>query len=334
MQIFSAWTFPGGRESMMGLSIVEPNPGSIDNHRIGVSGVSRIFEGTWIGVLGTLQRTPSDGNLDLGLGGYHRINSRLRFGWTAQNLTEALDTLGCNRCDERLFGIGSAWFFDRKERFSFFVDAQMRSFSKNGWLATEPALGFTAAFGDNRNLQVIASAQGADVFSDPQARVAAGIVFQQYFYSTLVSLRYSLTEFPVLGFEPQTPTHSISLGLVWDAFADRTNPRPFVRVTHPLISPDATDSLPRAADFMLRIDDESGKLGDWSLVIYTARKDLSPGQLVRRFQGKGQPPTSIHWQADDVSNNPCAMGIYAYRLIVKDAAGNQAWTDWQHLEIR
>jgi hypothetical protein len=91
--------------------------------------------------------------------------------------------------------------------------------------------------------------------------------------------------------------------------------------------------MPRFTSFLLRIDDESGKLGGWNLVVYTARKDMTPGQLVRRFQGKGQPPASIRWNADDAIGNPCAVGLYTYRLIVTDAAGNQSWTEWQHLEI-
>ncbi|HSQ42880.1 MAG TPA: hypothetical protein VLM37_11425 [Fibrobacteraceae bacterium] len=331
--LFSAWTFPAGQESVLGISWVEPDPGSWNRHRLGLSGSSRLFQGTWLGVQGTLQKIPDDTRLDLGVGGYHRLNARLRLGWVAQNLTESLDTLDCDACDTRHFGLGAAWFTSREERLGLFIDGRLDGFEVKNFKELTPIAGMRLVFGADRNLQALVALRRENL-RHGRAMASAGVVFQHYFFSTLVNVHYALNQITVRGSGGDSPLHQLSVGLIWDAFSDRLDPRPFLRSTQALISPDGVDHLPGNTDFLMRVDEESGKLDRWSLVIYTATSTLDPANLVRRFQGEGFPPRSIRWSGEDPIGNACLPGIYAIRLIVSDAAGNQAWTRWQFVEIR
>jgi len=331
---FALVAMPVGQESMIGFGFTEPKPGAFDQHQIDFTGTSRILSGTWLGMHGTLQKTPAHVNMELGLGGYHRISSAWRLGWNLQHLTESLDSSTCMQCAQRRFDLGAAWFLDAEEHFGVYMDVARNDMQLSAYKRIQPSAGIRAEFGSNKNLQLILGVQSSSLDTSKRINASAGIAFQQYFYSSLVSVKYALSGLGLSGSKGETPTHQVTLSLVWDAFADRIDPKPFVRSSLSTLSISGIDNLPHDLDFLMRVDENSGKLADWSLVIYSARKDLSPLQIVRRFQGTGMPPSSIHWPGDDVAGNPCAPGIYAYRLITKDAAGNQGWTEWQHVEIR
>jgi len=326
---------PVGQEAMLGMSLGEPNLGALDNHRVEISGVTRIFNGSWIGLQSIVQKQPQGTQLDFGLGGYHRVNAQLRLGWNAQNLTEALDSVDCPTCSNRRFGVGAAWFFDAQERFGLFTDAEFRSLQIHDYALIEPTFGLHLSVGKStsRELQLLASTRISHLDSTAQIHFSGGVVFQQAFLGTLVSIRYAMTALTIKG-DQASPSHQLSLGMIWDAFADRESPKPFIRTTHATISPAGTGDAPRTLDFLIRVEDDSDKLGDWSLVLYSTNKELLPGELMRRFQGQGMPPRSIAWSGDDITGSVCANGVYAYRLLVRDPAGNQAWTEWQYVEIQ
>jgi flagellar hook capping protein FlgD len=46
-------------------------------------------------------------------------------------------------------------------------------------------------------------------------------------------------------------------------------------------------------------------------------------EVVRRFSGKGQPPSHVQWDGKDAAGMPVPDGPYRYRLVVKDAAGRE-----------
>jgi hypothetical protein len=54
----------------------------------------------------------------------------------------------------------------------------------------------------------------------------------------------------------------------------------------------------------------------WSLEIVD-KADV----VVRRFGGKGQPPSHLQWDGKDESGLPLADGVYRYRLTVRDRSG-------------
>jgi len=325
--------FPVGRESMMGIGVVDPNTSVLRDKILRLQGASQAFRGSWLGVAGTLQKTPGHAYFDMDIGAMHRLSSHWRLGWMAENLTQTLDTSAGASSNQRQLGTGLVWFHDQEERQGLFADTHWHGLQRNGWDAD---VGFRSVFGKLRNLQLAGSVQIPELSQDWHPRASAGIAFQQYFFSTLVSARYAIDALSLTGEAGVNPKHQISLAVMWDAFADRTAPLPFVRSTRNAIPlHNNLESAPAYSytDFLLRVDEESGKLRQWSLVIYATSGDLHPTQLARRFMGSGLPPASIHWTMDDIAGNPCEPGIYAFRLIAEDEAGNQAWTEWQHLEI-
>lgn len=331
---WAGWLSPAGREASLGIGLQEPDLGAIDQHFIQGTGVSRIFVGTWIGARASMQKTPTATNLDFSIGGLHRLGPHLGIGWMADQVTTSLSTHHCDDCGERQFGLGLSWFFDRNNRFAAFGDLRRSEEILGPYSTYSPSLGTRLIFGPNQNFQFLLTAQKEGIQKESMLSISSGIKVQQYFLSTLVNASYALSALPVQHGHGSGPWHQFSVGLVWDAFADHTDPQPFVRSTHAQISPGGVEDLPRGLDFLMRVTENSGKLEEWSLVIYTAPAHMKPEQLVRRYSGRGMPPATIYWSADDVAGYPCNPGLYAYRLIVSDMAGNRAWTEWQHVEIR
>lgn len=311
---WGVFTIPIGKESALSM-------GGFWGPQGQVRAASRLLSGTWVGVVAEWNGEVS-GSVDAGFGVKHQLSDAIHVGWVGRNL--ATDSL-------RELGLGAAWYFDPEFRHALFVDvfqpglifSEMEKMDLNAGLRTQ--------FGPNRNLQAATSVRIQDVGGDLLPSLGFGVAFQQYFFSTLVSLRYAITDFQLTG--DGSMAHQVSLGVVWDAFVDREAPQPLVRINKNILSISDT-LLPNELDFLMRIDDPSGQLSSWSLVIYSAKSDLAPGRLVRRFTAQGQVPQSIHWRMDDMGGYPCPPGLYAFRLIATDAAGNQGWTEWQHFEIR
>jgi hypothetical protein len=56
-------------------------------------------------------------------------------------------------------------------------------------------------------------------------------------------------------------------------------------------------------------------------------------EVVRRFGGKGQPPSHLEWDGKDETGLPLADGIYRYHLIVKDLEGRTVTSTFRTVEI-
>jgi hypothetical protein len=55
--------------------------------------------------------------------------------------------------------------------------------------------------------------------------------------------------------------------------------------------------------------------------------------VVRRFGGRGQPPSHIQWDGKDENGLPLADGVYRYTLTVRDAKGRVLKSDPRSIEI-
>lgn len=327
---FTSWIFPVGEYATVGAGIREPDLGAVDRHHFVVSGATQPFLGSWIGARGVVQKNPEDVQLDIGLGGLHRLNAHWSLAWTADHLTEGLDSSDCKLCHQRQFGAGIARSLDRAQRYHVWFDVHFFEFDFD---SIKPSYtgGLKIDVGAVRNLQIVVSSRWFQ--TDRAMEGSMGFVFQQPFFSTLISARYALSHLGLIKHD-QSPLHQLSIGIVLDATRDHAPPQTFVHSQNAKISPEGRYDLPRETYFFCRVKEETGKLSHWSLVVYTARPDLNPGQLVRRFQGSGLPPHAIRWSGDDAMGIPVSAGTYAYRLIAEDQAGNQAWTEWQFLEIQ
>ena len=67
---------------------------------------------------------------------------------------------------------------------------------------------------------------------------------------------------------------------------------------------------------------------EWTLEIVNKSEEV-----VRRFAGKGQPPSHVQWDGKDETGMPLADGLYHYRLSVKDRAGRSLLATAHILEI-
>lgn len=56
-------------------------------------------------------------------------------------------------------------------------------------------------------------------------------------------------------------------------------------------------------------------------------------EVVRRFGGKGQPPSHIQWDGKDENGLPLPDGVYRYRLVVKDREGREVAGPVRTVEI-
>jgi hypothetical protein len=56
-------------------------------------------------------------------------------------------------------------------------------------------------------------------------------------------------------------------------------------------------------------------------------------EVVRRFSGKGQPPSHVQWDGKDETGLPLADGHYRYRLTVKDREGRSLLATARAIEI-
>jgi hypothetical protein len=67
---------------------------------------------------------------------------------------------------------------------------------------------------------------------------------------------------------------------------------------------------------------------EWSLEVTDKFK-----QIVRRFGGKGLPPSHVVWDGKDEAGLPLPDGVYEYRLAVRDATGHVMTTQPGSVEI-
>ena len=67
---------------------------------------------------------------------------------------------------------------------------------------------------------------------------------------------------------------------------------------------------------------------EWTLEIIN-----KSDEVVRRFAGKGQPPSHVQWDGKDETGLPLADGSYRYRLTVKDREGRSVLATAHTLEI-
>ncbi|NLB63357.1 MAG: hypothetical protein GX801_04530 [Fibrobacter sp.] len=330
--LWTAGVLPISENAAWGLGIVEPSPGALDQHRVEMTGITRPFVGTWLGARGTFQKNPLDHRVELSMGAYHKITPQFSASWTIENLSESLDSNYLHNHGKRTFGLGFAWGIDRDLRYTLWLDGETQRFKldKQWWRG---AGGFKIDIGAQRNLQLLSgfSLQNKQRSWEPEG--ALGASYSQQFFSTKLKFSYAVSGVSFKdGFKQMQ--HTVSLGVVLNAYADENKPMPFVRAERVLISPTGKDSLPQDNIFYLRIEENSGLVENWNLVIYTTDGNLLPKDVVRRFSGAGMPPHAVRWNADDVAGYACPPGVYAYRLIAVDGGGNQNWTEWQHIELR
>ena len=113
-------------------------------------------------------------------------------------------------------------------------------------------------------------------------------------------------------------SHRVGLSMKFGGFFARPSADP------PVFSPTGEKAVTRI-DLAARTKSE---FESWSLELVD-KADV----VVRRFGGRGQPPSHIQWDGKDENGMPLADGVYKYTFTVKDAQGRVLKSDPRTLEI-
>jgi hypothetical protein len=113
-------------------------------------------------------------------------------------------------------------------------------------------------------------------------------------------------------------SHRVGLSMKFGGFFARPNADP------PVFSPTGERAVTRI-DLQARTKAE---FESWSLELVD-KSDV----VVRRFGGRGQPPSHIQWDGKDENGLPLADGVYHYTFTVKDAQGRVLKSDPRAIEI-
>lgn len=113
-------------------------------------------------------------------------------------------------------------------------------------------------------------------------------------------------------------THRFGISFSFGGFFADTGAQPSV------FSPTGRNSVTKFnIESHLRSDPES-----WELHIVNGSDEV-----VRRFGGKGQPPSHVTWDGKDENGLPLPDGAYSYELVVHDADGRQMNSQMRVVEI-
>jgi len=113
-------------------------------------------------------------------------------------------------------------------------------------------------------------------------------------------------------------SHRVGLSMKFGGFFARPSADP------PVFSPTGEKAVTRI-DLAARTKSE---FESWTLELVD-KADV----VVRRFGGRGQPPSHIQWDGKDENGMPLADGVYKYTFTVKDAQGRVLKSDPRMLEI-
>ncbi len=113
-------------------------------------------------------------------------------------------------------------------------------------------------------------------------------------------------------------THRVGLSWKFGGFFAKPSADP------PVFSPTGEKAVTRI-DLAART---KGEFESWTLELVD-KADV----VVRRFGGRGQPPSHIQWDGKDENGLPLADGVYKYTFTVKDAQGRVLKSDPRTIEI-
>lgn len=113
-------------------------------------------------------------------------------------------------------------------------------------------------------------------------------------------------------------SHRVGVSMKFGGFFAKPNADP------PVFSPTGEKAVTRI-DLHART---KGEFESWTLELVD-KADV----VVRRFGGRGQPPSHIQWDGKDENGMPLADGVYKYTFTVKDAQGRVLKSDPRTIEI-
>jgi hypothetical protein len=148
----------------------------------------------------------------------------------------------------------------------------------------------------------------------------------------LYGVSYSLAGFPLGGSQTDI-VQAFSLDLHFSIYMDKTPPAISVKEDIGVLVP-SSNSDSQNVFFKLFAEDNESPIDTWHFVICTTNSRGESQKAIRSFSGKGLPPRVIKWDGRDSYKSLLGAGLYTFRLVVTDIAGNMTQTKWQTIEVR
>jgi hypothetical protein len=316
---FANWAFSNSPTGAMQFGVYSMNPNAFSDFAMHLSGMVHPVPNVSFGAHGRILNQSGSTAMDINGGMLFAFTRHWTASLTGRNLAESLDSIAYRYGPPgRSFVLGSAYTFDLDKAYSVYYDAEL--FTENKYQVYHH-VGARLRIGPVDNLEVRG---GATVAPDFTVGAHGGARIQEQFFSRMLYVEYGAN----------ANEQAVSIGMFIHPTLDVKAPLVAVRTDVALFSPQGRGNMPTVVHFFIDVQEKTQKFTAWHLVIYKANAIYEAQEPVRRFHGKGKPPRSVRWFGEDGSADILPPGMYAYRIIVTDAAGNVARTVWQNLEIQ
>lgn len=310
---------PLSSRNNLSLRYAKSEPWDAWTHNVNVASTLRLYSGTWVGGRAEFWKGPHEEEMDFSLGAIYRPNAHLALAWDARHLLGTV-TVAPHEESQRTFGLGGAIFVDRQENVTFHGEASLPSSMSSVRTDYYALAGMRLRLGDTVSA---ALSLGADTRRDS---LAAPRALDAYWNLTIgfptgvhrIELLAGGERYRMRG-DKRDPVLRLGLAFLYDAFRDRQPPLAYAE-------------LDSTGVFRLHAEDNSGQLLDWQLLVHQVSAGFVAGPMVHRYAGTGTPPDTLTFTATDMRGEKLPSGRYAYRLLVRDKAGNGQWSAWRYTE--
>lgn len=310
---------PLGARNNLSLRYAKSEPWDAWTHNLNVASTLRLYSGTWVGGRAELWKGRDEEEMDFSLGAIYRPNAHLALAWDARHLLGTV-TVAPRAESQRTFGLGGAIFVDRQENVVLHGEASLPSSVSSVRTDFYALAGMRLRLGDTVSATL---SLGADTRRDS---LAAPRALDAYWNLAIgfpagvhrVELLAGGESYRLRG-DKRDPVLHVGIAFLYDAWRDREPPLAYAE-------------LDSAGVFHLHAEDNSGSLLDWQFLVHRASAEFVVGPMVHRYAGSGAPPDTLAFTATDMRGEKLPGGRYAYRLLVRDKAGNGQWSAWRYTE--
>lgn len=331
--IHASWVVPAGEVSTLGVSLQSQPVESLLREELRAGFGVRPTSSLSLGAIGVGQFYNDSLFMDFNAGAQYSLTDYFRGGLEVHNITEQLSP-GIDSSSQRLYGAGFVYYpmyQQLQQRFFVHLDWESRNltFEEDRYTA-----GASFVMGPRENLRLSAAVSRIDLDSLAPLTSSFGIQVQEIFFKSFLSFHYSVSRIPLADVANAPMRHQLGMGIQLNPKQDLTPPSAQVNMSRSLLDFSSQDATLHQAFFTLSAQDNSNQFKSWHLVISSLDESMQPLEVLKSFNGQGQPPKQILWAGRNTSGERLPAGFYGYRLIVLDNEQNHTATSWQFLEIK
>lgn len=328
-----SWVMPAGQFSTLGLAFSAHPISEFQRQEIRAGFGVRPIPSLSLGMIGVSQFVQDSIFMDFNAGAQYSLTEYFRGGLQVQQITERLSH-SIDSTSQRLYGAGFVYYplYNQSQRdFLLHLDWESRYLKIKEDRYT---VGASYVLGPRENLRLSGAISRIDLDSIQPISSSLGIQVQEVFFKSLLSFHYSVSQIPISDIDGEPMKHQIGVGVQLYPKQDLTPPRAQVNMSRSLLDFSSKDTTLHRAFFILNAQDNSNQFKNWHLVISKLDSGMNPIEVIKSFNGQGQPPKQILWAGRNNSGERLLPGFYSYRLIVVDKESNHTASSWQFFEIK